>query len=324
MTFATAMPWLVLLLASLCASAFCSGVETGAYSLNRLRLAIRAERGEPRARMLQAELQRPNRWLATLLIGNTAVGQLASIAIGRMLDGFGLSVIALMVLNALVLLPLLVIFGEALPKELFRVHADRWTVALAPVARVARWILSATGLVWLLEWVGEGLVRRLGLAPGEVVDGRQRVVDLLRESAGAVDERQVAMAGRVLELSRRRAADVMRPWKRVTSLAMDALPDVVREVLRARPHGTYPVVDESGACVGFASAVALLAAGETNLQHVTRAPVVITPDMSGMEVLRRLRESGSDLAVVQLDGRPLGIVGLRDLLEPVVGRLPGW
>jgi CBS domain containing-hemolysin-like protein len=318
------MPWLVLLLASLCASAFCSGVETGAYSLNRLRLAIRAERGEPRARMLQAELQRPNRWLATLLIGNTAVGQLASIAIGRMLDGFGLSVIALMVLNALVLLPLLVIFGEALPKELFRVHADRWTVALAPVARVARWILSATGLVWLLEWVGEGLVRRLGLAPGEVVDGRQRVVDLLRESAGAVDERQVAMAGRVLELSRRRAADVMRPWKRVTSLAMDALPDVVREVLRARPHGTDPVVDESGACVGFASAVALLAAGETNLQHVTRAPVVITPDMSGMEVLRRLRESGSDLAVVQLDGRPLGIVGLRDLLEPVVGRLPGW
>jgi len=319
-----AIPWIVLLLASLCASAFCSGVETGAYSLNRLRLAIRAERGEPRARMLQSELQRPNRWLATLLIGNTAVGQLASISIGRMLEGFGLSVIALMVLNALVLLPLLVIFGEALPKELFRVHADRWTVALAPVARVARWILSATGLVWLLEWMGEGLVRRLGLAPGEVVDGRQRVVELLRESAGAVDERQVAMAGRVLELARRKAVDLMRPWKRVAALPMHALPEVVREVLRARPHGTYPVVDETGACVGFASAVAVLAAGEANLREVTRPPLVVTPDMSAMEVLRRLRESGSALAVVQVDGRPTGIVGLRDLLEPVVGRLPGW
>lgn len=324
MTVVTAMPWLVLLGASLCASAFFSGVETGAYSLNRLRLAIRAERGEPRARKLQAELQRPNRWLATLLIGNTAVGQLASIAIGRVLDGFGLSVTALMVLNALVLLPLLVIFGEALPKELFRVHADRWTVALAPVARVARWILSASGLVWLLEWMGEGLVRRLGLAPGELVDGRQRVVELLRESAGAVDERQVAMAGRVLELSRRKAADLMRPWRRVTVLPMSALPEVIREVLRARPHGTYPVVDETGACVGFASAVAVLAAGEINLQHVTRPTVVIAPNTSAMEVLRRLRESGSALAVVQADGRPAGIIGLRDLLEPVVGRLPGW
>jgi CBS domain containing-hemolysin-like protein len=132
------------------------------------------------------------------------------------------------------------------------------------------------------------------------------------------------MAGRVLELSRRRAADVMRPWKRVTALSLHALPEVVREVLRARPHGTYPVVDETGACVGFASAVEVLSAGEANLKEVTRPAVVITPDMSGMEALRRLRESGSALAVVQSDGRPAGIIGLRDLLEPVVGRLPGW
>jgi CBS domain containing-hemolysin-like protein len=84
------------------------------------------------------------------------------------------------------------------------------------------------------------------------------------------------------------------------------------------------VVDETGACVGFVSAVAVLAAGEGDLREVTRSPVVVTPDMSALEVLRRLRESGSALALVQADGRPVGIVGLRDLLEPVVGRLPGW
>jgi Mg2+/Co2+ transporter CorB len=63
-----ALPYLLLLVASLCASAFFSGVETGAYSVNRLRLAIRAERGEPRARVLLDELRNPNRWLATLLV----------------------------------------------------------------------------------------------------------------------------------------------------------------------------------------------------------------------------------------------------------------
>jgi CBS domain containing-hemolysin-like protein len=116
----------------------------------------------------------------------------------------------------------------------------------------------------------------------------------------------------------------MRPWKRVAALSMHALPEVVREVLRARPHGTYPVVDETGACVGLASAVAVLAAGEGNLQEVTRPAVVVAPDAPAMEILRRLRESGSALAVVQTEGRPVGIVGLRDLLEPGVGRLPGW
>ena len=324
MSMQQAFPWLMLLLASLVASAFFSGIETGAYSLNRLRLAIRAERGEPRARLLRSELARPNRWLATLLIGNTAVGELASIAIGSVLDGMGLHLAVAMVVNALVLLPLLVIFGEALPKELFRIHADRWTVALVPVARVARWVFTATGLVPLLEWMGEGLVRKLGIAPGAVVDGRQRVVELLRESAGAVDERQVAMAGRVLELARRRASDLMRPWRRVTVLPEHALPEVVREVLRAKPHATYPVVDELGACTGVATAVAVLANGAENLAGSVKPTVRVGPDTPSLEVLRRLRESGSALAVVQVGGRPVGIVGLRDLLEPVIGRLPGW
>jgi putative hemolysin len=324
MTLVDALPWLLLLVASLIASAFFSGIETGAYSLNRLRLAIRAERGEPRARLLRSELQRPNRWLATLLVGNTAVGQLASIAIGSILDGAGLSVVAAMVVNALLLLPLLVILGEALPKELFRVHADRWTVALVPVARVVRWVFTATGLVPLLEWMGEGLVRRIGIAPSEVVDGRQRVVELLRESQGAMDERQVAMAGRVLELSRRKASDLMRPWRRVAALPAHGLPDVLRELLRARPHATYPVVDESGACIGIATTVHVLASGTGDLQGAIQPAPRVDPDTPALEVLRQLRESRAGLAIVEISGRPAGIVGLRDLLEPVVGRLPGW
>ena len=125
MTAAEWIPQALVLLASLLGAAFFGGIETGAYSINRLRLAIRAERGERRAALLRAELQRPNRWLSTLLIGNTMVGFTSSLAIGHILEGLGFGPVAGMVLNALVLLPVLVIFGETLPKELFRVHADR-------------------------------------------------------------------------------------------------------------------------------------------------------------------------------------------------------
>jgi CBS domain containing-hemolysin-like protein len=105
-------------------------------------------------------------------------------------------------------------------------------VAVAPVARLLRWMLTVCGAVPLLVWLGDIAVRRFRLAPSEVVDARMRVVELLRESRGAVDERQVAMAGRVLELSRRGVGALMTPWKRVASLADDALPQVVRETLR--------------------------------------------------------------------------------------------
>jgi CBS domain containing-hemolysin-like protein len=238
-----------------------------------------------------------------------------------MLEGLGFGPVAVMLLDALLLLPVLVVLGETLPKELFRVHADRWTVSLAPIARWSRRAFTAVGLVPLLEWMGEGLVRRLRLAPGEVVDARQRVVELLRESRGAVDERQVAMAGRVLDLSRRSVAELMTPWRRVAVLPDGVLPQVVRERLRTRPHACYPVVDASGACVGAVSAIDLLCQPEEGPVALMKPIPVLAFETPALEALRALRQAGAVLAVVEQAGRPVGVIGPPDLLGPVVGRI---
>ena len=318
------LPYAVLLIAGLGASAFFGGVETGAYTVNRLRLAIRAERGEPRARLLLDELRQPNRWLATLLVGNTLAGYVSSSAIAHILEAWGLSPVAGMIVDAIVLLPLLVVFGETLPKEVFRVHADSWTVAVAPMARWLRWMLTLCGAVPLLVWLGDVAVRRFRLAPSEVVDARMRVVELLRESRGAVDERQVAMAGRVLELSRRGVGTMMTPWKRVASLADDALPQVVRETLRTRPRASYPVIDADGACVGVVTAIDMLVEPDASPAAIARKPVLVPPSMLGLHALRLMREAGVSIAVVIDHRSPIGVVSVRDVLEPVLGRLPGW
>jgi putative hemolysin len=305
-------------------SAFFSGMETGAYVLNRLRLAVRGDRGEHAARLLQAELARPNRWLATLLAGNAIVGYAASWAIGHMLEGIGMDWIGAMLVNVAVLLPILVICGETVPKELFRVHADAWTVAMVPLARAVRWALTACGAVPLLQWMGDVMARRLGLASTEAMDVRQRVVDLLRESHGAVEEHQVTMAGRVLQLARRNTGQMMTPWRRVSVLAEGATPATVRETLRSRRHGRYPVIDASARCVGIASAVDLLVDPVAAPSAVSRPPVFVAPGMPALETLRLLRQSGASLAVVAEGDRPVGVIGLQDLLGQVVGQLPGW
>lgn len=316
--------YLSIVVLSLGASAFFSGVETGAYTMNRLRLAVRADRGERRARLLIDELSHANRWLATLLIGNTLAGDAASWAIGHLLDGSGLSHGTTMVLNAAILLPLIVIVGETLPKELFRQHADTWMVAVAPVARWVRRLLGATGAVALVRWLGDALAGRFGLTQAEAVDARQRVVELLQEGQGAVDERQVAMAGRLLALSRRSAQELMTPWKRVRAIAEDALPAVVREILRSRPHACYPVTDAGGACCGVVSSIDLLADEAAGIPAAMRPVVAVAPGTPALEVLQALRQGGASLAVVVDGGRPLGVVAVRDVLEPVIGRLSGW
>lgn len=318
------MAYLAMVIASLGASAFFSGVETGAYTMNRLRLAVRADRGERRARVLIDELSHANRWLATLLIGNTLAGDAASWAIGHLLDGSGLSHGATMAVNAAILLPLIVIVGETLPKELFRQHADTWTVAIAPTARWVRRLLGATGAVALVSWLGDALAGRFGLTQAESIDARQRVVELLQEGQGAVDERQLAMASRLLGLSRRAANDVMTPWKRVRTISEDALPEVVREILRSRPHACYPVTESVGRCCGVVTAIDLLAHEAAGIAGAMRVPVTVSPTTPALEVLRALRQAGASLAIVVDAGRPVGVVAVRDVLEPVVGRLSGW
>lgn len=318
------LAYVATVIASLGASAFFSGVETGAYTMNRLRLAVRADRGERRARVLIDELSHANRWLATLLIGNTLAGDAASWAIGHLLDGSGLSHAATMAFNAAILLPLIVIVGETLPKELFRQHADTWTVAVAPTARWVRRLLGATGAVALVRWLGDSLAGRFGLTEAESIDARQRVVELLQEGQGAVDERQVAMASRLLSLSRRAAHELMTPWKRVRTISEDALPQVVREILRSRPHACYPVTEAGGPCCGVVTAIDLLADEASGIAASMRPPVIVGPGTPALEVLRALRQAGASLAIVVDSGRPIGVVAVRDVLEPVVGRLSGW
>ena len=132
------------------------------------------------------------------------------------------------------------------------------------------------------------------------------------------------MAGRVLELSRRSAGSLMTPWKRVASLADDALPQVVRETLRTRPRANYPVTDADGTCVGVVSAIDLLVEPGASPAAAARKPVTVPAAMPGLQALRQMREAGVSIAVV-VEGRlPVGVVDVRDILEPVVGRLPGW
>jgi putative hemolysin len=83
--------WVVLAAIGLGGSAVFSGLEIGLYTLNRVKLAVAAERGDRRAVRLQRELAQPERLLAGLLVGNNMVNYLGTVAIAALLDraGFG-------------------------------------------------------------------------------------------------------------------------------------------------------------------------------------------------------------------------------------------
>jgi len=141
---------LALLFLLLTLSAFFSGSETGLMTMNRYRLKTRVKKGERAARMAQSMLDRPDRLIGTILLGNNFVNTLAaSIAtlIGlRLFPGETGIAIATGTLTLLLL-----IFGEVTPKTLAALHPERFAMPAAYVLWPLQRLLFP--LVWLVNLV---------------------------------------------------------------------------------------------------------------------------------------------------------------------------
>ena len=311
--------YVVLLLAALMLSAMFAGIETGIYTLNRIRLALESGRARKAALRLLDEIRFPNRLLATLLIGNACAHDLGSIAIAHMLEGLGFSPLMGIALNTCLLLPLIFIFGETLPKELFRVHTDQWSYRCVGFLRFFRILFTAIGFVPLITWLGSLIVRRAGLGGSVTLDARQRFQELFHESSTTIGERQVAMAVRVMQLSELSLSDVMTPWKDADILGEQFSPDEINRLLTRSNHSTYPLVDRQNRCVGVVSAMDLLVAPEMQPRELVRAAIELPVGTRVSEALRILRERGGTLVVARDGEKEAGVCSLRDMLEPVVG-----
>lgn len=318
--------WVALVVGGVLLSALCSGVETGVYSLNRVRLALRVARGERRALLLRDEIDHPNRLLAALLIANTIANDVVSIAISRLFDGFGLGAVAAVVVNTLVVVPLLFVFGEVVPKDLFRRIADQAVLALAPLLRAARLLLTWSGLVPLVQLVSTAMLRRLGSSSETPLSSRQRLASIFEEGAGsgALTEEQVSLAERVVGMAGRTVTERMVPWRRVVTLRANDAPRAAEPILRTRRFSRHPVIDGTGRVVGVVSALDCLTTKEGRIADVVRPACWVGPSTTLLEALEALRRARAKMAIVGTpNGQPLGLVALNDLVEPLVGAYEG-
>lgn len=309
-------------------SAMFSGIETGLYTINRVRLAVRASHGDRRALRLQRYLANPNRMLSTLLVGNNLVHYGMSFCIAAIIDSFHLSPGSAIAINAAVVIPVLFIFGETLPKDLFRTYTDRWSYSLAGFLTVVEKILLFTGLVPLVQTVGNFAAKRLGTDDTAGATARQRMSQLIKEGmgAGVLTEAQTTLADRALSIRDRTVQSVMVPWKRMLCIAPDAGQQARELHIRYRSYTRLPVVDHDGRVAGILSLLDALLEPQKSTRELMTPPLIFEPDTPLREALRRMREERQPMAIVAQPGKPqpIGLVTIKDLIEPLTGELGAW
>lgn len=317
--------WIIMglfVLVGVVGSAIYSGSETGLYTLSRVRLDVKAREGNRRARQIEKLIRRPGLMLAVLLLANNICNYLGSYGIAGMLDAAGFTPGESVLINAAILVPLLFIFGEVLPKELFRENTDRWSYSCAPLIEWTRRCLSWTGLAPLVAAAGS----RLGVEKGNSVSARQRMADLLREGVpvGVLSESQTAMVDRALLLRERNVTMEMVPWNDVTTLPVDASRAIIESKTSEYPHSRFPIVDASGDVTGVVSTLDLMLYRDRSLEELSRTALIIDHSLTVQVALAYLRDNSQSVAIIQRDGVPVGIVTMKDLVEVLVGELTDW
>lgn len=303
---------LLLLGALLLASGLLSGAETGLYAVNRPRVHLRAALGDGGARRVDRLLRRPAAVLGALLIGNNLVNFAMTAAVTESIAEQGWPHPEWW--TTLLLSPLVLVFGEMAPKNLFRRRADTW------MPRVS-WLL--TGLRWALSPLVAPvlLVERLVGGPRvERVLSRDHLRGLMVEGLeeGLLSASQHELAHGVMRFTALPVGRLAVPWARAVTVPHTAGREACVAAARASGHTRLPVVGPAGV-VGVLNVHDCLFRPDAPVDSLTRPLPAFAPATPADDVLRRMAAGRHHLALVGTPAQPLGLVSFEDLLAAVLG-----
>jgi Mg2+/Co2+ transporter CorB len=313
-------------------SAFFNASETALTASSRARMHALEQEGNAAAGLVNRLLQRPEKLIGAVLLGNTLVDILAaSLATGLGVILFGPAGVAL---ATAVMTVLVVIFAAALPKTYALAFADRVALLVAPSMRAM--ILLLTPVTLSIEFVVRQLLR---LTPTKRDDAANilaaheeiRGTIELKTIGGAVGKDDAAMLGGVLDLRGLRVLDIMvHRTKMQTINIAEPPPKVIDEITQSQYTRVPLWRDEPENIVGVLHTkdllVALARAGwdvtKIDIAGVAASPWFVPDTTSVADQLNAFLKKKAQLAlVVDEYGEVQGLITLEDILEEIVGQI---
>lgn len=303
-----------------------SSSETALMTLNRYRLRHLSRTGHRGAHRAERLLQRPDRLIGIILLGNNFVNIAASSVatlIALRLGGEA----ALAAATGLLTLTIL-IFAEVAPKTLAALRPER--VAF-PAALVLGPLLKVLyPLVWLTNTLANGLLRLLGVSP---TDGpksalsREELRTVVNEAGAMIPQRHQRMLLSILDLDQATVEDIMIPRKEVAGIDLGEDWEQIRQMVIDSEYRRLPVwdggIDHLRGILPVRRVLAAMLEGELDREQLLaqlQEPYFI-PEGTRLHVqMRNFQIQRRRLGLV-LDeyGEIVGLATLDDILEEIVG-----
>ena len=307
-------------------SAFFSGSETALMALNRYRLRHLANKGHRGALRAQRLLEKPDRLIGLILLGNNIVNLVASplaAYIGYRLYGEAGVALATGLFIAAVL-----IFAEVTPKTLAALHSERFAFPAAFVYTPLQYVTYP--LVLLINLIANSILKIFGVSLEKETLGslsRDELRTVVKEAGGLIPRKHQNMLISILDLESITVEDIMIPRNEVLGVDIDKDWEEIRSQIFNAPFTRMPVYRENlDNIVGFIHLRKIfprIVEEELSLEDLKeefREPYFIPEGTSlNRQLLNFQREKRRIGLVVDEYGDIQGLVTLEDLLEEIVG-----
>ncbi len=317
-------------------SAIYSGLETGIYRLSRLRLRLGTVRGRPPLALLSRAMRDSTGLLLSLLVANNLANYLATSSITYLFLAVASEGRAEL-LATLLTAPLLFVFGESLPKNIFLYRADALTGYLGPLLFVTYRALTWSGIVPLLRVVSN-LFARLAGSPASsrtAITSSQshQVKALLRDTQeeGLLSTVQAEMIDRIVTIPGLRLSNVMVPLDQTRSIRIQSDRAALLEELKQHTLTRLLVWRDTPTDIaGFINLYEVLATDEPfeSLEKFLKPIQSLEAKTSVIDTIDFMRRAQSKIVLVtRRRGKrdvPVGIVTMKDLVEELMGELAEW
>ncbi|EGU39219.1 CNNM domain-containing protein [Vibrio scophthalmi] len=308
-------------------SGYFSGSETGMMSLNRYRLKHLSNSGHKGARRVEKLLDRPDRLIGLILIGNNLVNILAS-AIATILGMRLYGNLGVAIATGALTLTILV-FAEVTPKTLAALYPERVSYASSIVLTILMKLLSP--VVIFVNFITNGFIRLMGIKVSHDGDDHlssEELRTVVNEAGSLIPRRHQDMLVSILDLEHVTVNDIMVPRNEITGIDVnDDWKSIVRQLTHS-PHGRIVLYrDQIDEVVGMlrlreASRIMLeknVFDKETLLRAADEVYYIPESTPLNVQLLKFQRNKQRIGLIVDEYGDIIGLVTLEDILEEIVG-----
>ncbi|MEM1041902.1 MAG: hemolysin family protein [Bacteroidota bacterium] len=316
-------------------SAFFSGSEIAFVTANRLKAEVRAHREGFVGRLVREFIREPARFLTTTLVGNNIAlvlySALMTLALDDPLRAFARDLLGpdaaveglVLVLQTIIASTIVLIFGEIIPKSLFREPADRVVFAAALPLKLTYYLFLP--VIKIAGWTSSLLVRLTGVEAQSfqqfLRSDYEAIVRESRESGTLdLDEEESEILSNVFELRNLRVKDSMVPRTDVEALDEDATLAEARARFVETGFSRLPVYRENvDHIVGVVVAHDLFQRPE-RLSDIVREVTFVPEAKRAKDLLYEFLETGTSMVIVIDEyGGTAGLITVEDLLEELFG-----